>query len=143
MRTTPNQEVRKLMIAHRVLLAAGLLAGVLLGSLPADAADWKPFTAEAFSAAQKDGKSILVDISAPWCPTCRAQKPILEKLTAMPAFKDLVVLQVDFDTQKGDVRALKAQSQSTLIAFKGENEIARSVGETSPGAIETLMKSAL
>ena len=70
------------MIAHRVLLAAGILAAVMLGSLPAIAADWRPFTQAEFSAAQKDGKPILVDIFAPWCPTCRAQKPILEELTA-------------------------------------------------------------
>ena len=131
------------MIAHRVLLAAGLLAGALLGSLPAIAADWKPFTAEALSAAQKDGKSILVDISAPWCPTCRAQKPILEELTGAPEYKDLVVLKIDFDSQPGDVRALKAQSQSTLIAFKGSKETARSVGDTNKGSIAALLKSTL
>jgi len=37
------------------------------------------------------------------------------------------------------VRALKAQSQSTLIAYKGAEEVARSVGETNP----VLLKSAL
>jgi len=98
------------MITHQVLLAAGILAGVMLGSLPAVAADWKPFSPEAFSAAQKDGKSILVDIFAPWCPTCRAQKPILEELTAKPEFKDLVVLVVDFDHQTDDVRRPQPQA---------------------------------
>ena len=131
------------MIAHRFLLAAGMLAAVMLGSLPAIAADWKPFTQAEFSTAQKDGKPILVDIFAPWCPTCRAQKPILEELTAKPEFKDLVVLVVDFDHQTNDVRALKAQQQSTLIVYKGAEEIARTVGETNPGNIEALLKSAL
>ena len=131
------------MIAHRVLLAAGILAAVMLGSLPAIAADWKPFTQAEFSAAQKDGKPILVDIFAPWCPTCRAQKPILEELTAKPEFKDLVVLVVDFDHQTDDVRALKAQQQSTWIVYKGAEEIARTVGETNPGNIEALLKGAL
>jgi thiol-disulfide isomerase/thioredoxin len=81
--------------------------------------------------------------SAPWCPTCRAQKPILEELTAKPEFKDLVVLVVDFDHQTDDVRALKAQQQSTLIVYKGAEEIVRTVGETNPGNIEALLKSAL
>jgi thioredoxin 1 len=130
------------MIAHRVFLAADILAAVMLGSLPASAADWKPFTQAEFSAAQKDGKPILVDIFAPWCPTCRAQKPILEELTAKPEFKDLVVLVVDFD-QTDDVRALKAQQQSTRIVYKGAEEIARTVGETNPGSIEALLKGAL
>ncbi|MGA8435241.1 MAG: thioredoxin family protein [Methyloceanibacter sp.] len=131
------------MIAHRLFLAAGILAGAMLGSLPASAADWKPFTQAEFSAAQKDGKPILVDVFAPWCPTCRAQKPILEELTAKPEFKDLVVLVVDFDHQTDDVRALKAQQQSTLIVCKGAEEIARTVGETNPGNIEALLKGAL
>ena len=130
------------MVAHRVLAAAGI-AVVLLMSLPAFAADWKPFSAEALSDAQKAGKSILVDIFAPWCPTCRAQKPILEELTAKPEYKDLVVLQVDFDNQADDVRALKAQRQSTLITFKGQSETGRSVGDTNAGSIEALLKSAL
>jgi thioredoxin 1 len=130
------------MTAHRVL-TAGSIAVALLVSLPAFAAEWKPFSSATLSAAQKDGKSILVDISAPWCPTCRAQKPILEELTAKPEFKDLVVLKVDFDTQKGDVRALDAQSQSTLIAFKGTKETNRSVGDTNQASIAALLKSAL
>lgn len=132
------------MISSRSLVVAGgVLAGAILGSFPALAAEWKPFTAQALADAQTAGKSILVDITAPWCPTCRAQKPILEGLTAKPEFKDLVVLQVDFDNQKGDVRALKAQSQSTLITFKGQSEVGRSVGSTDPNAIGALLKSSL
>jgi thiol-disulfide isomerase/thioredoxin len=131
------------MIPHRLLLAIGILAGVMVGSLPAIAADWKTFTQAEFTAAQEAGKPILVDITAPWCPTCRAQKPILEELTAKPEFKDFVVLVVDFDTQKDDVRALKAQRQSTLITFKGAEEMARSVGDTDPATIEAMLKTAL
>ena len=131
------------MIPHRLLLAIGILANVMVGSLPAIAADWKAFSQAEFSAAQEAGKPILVDITAPWCPTCRAQKPILEELTAKPEFKDFVVLVVDFDTQKDDVRALKARRQSTLITFKGAEEMARSVGDTDPATIEAMLKTAL
>jgi thioredoxin 1 len=131
------------MIFARSLLVAAVAAVALLGALPARAAEWKPFTQADFAAAKKDGKSILVDIFAPWCPTCRAQNPILTQLTREPEFKDLVVFKVDFDTQKDDVRAFKATSQSTLIAFKGDAETARSVGDTNPASIATLVKSAL
>ncbi len=41
------------------------------------------------------------------------------------------------------MRALKAQQQSTLIVYKGAEEIARKDGETNPGNIEALLKSAL
>jgi thiol-disulfide isomerase/thioredoxin len=131
------------MVPYRSLLAASLLALAFIGPLPAAAAEWKAFDAKSFAAAQKDGKSILVHITAPWCPVCRAQKPILEKLTSEPKFKDLDVFSVDFDTQKDDVRALKAQAQSTLIVFKGETEEGRSAGETSPVAIGVLLDKTL
>ena len=110
------------MVRMRLLLLAIVASVALLGSLPAHAAEWKPFEAAAFAQAQKDGKPILVDIFAVWCPTCRAQNPILTQLTREPKYKDLVVFKVDFDTQKADVRALKATSQSTLIAYNGETD---------------------
>jgi thiol-disulfide isomerase/thioredoxin len=98
----------------RFLATVGI-AVTLTISVPALAADWEPFTAASSSEAQSAGKSILVDISALWCPTCRLQKPILEELTGVPEFKDLVVLKIDFYSQPNDVWALKAQSQSTLM----------------------------
>jgi len=131
------------MTLYRFLLLALVASVTLLGALPASAAEWKPFDAAAFATAQKEGKSILVDIFAAWCPVCRAQNPILVQLTREPKYKDLVVFKVDFDSQKDDVRALKAQSQSTLIAFKGETEKARTVGDTNEKSIAALVDSAL
>jgi thioredoxin 1 len=131
------------MIFRRSLLLAIVVAVALLGAFPASAAEWQPFSAAAFAEAQKEGKSILVDIFAPWCPVCRAQNPILVQLTREPQFKDLVVFKVDFDNQKDDVRALKASSQSTLIAYKGETEKGRTVGDTNEKSITALVNSAL
>jgi thioredoxin 1 len=130
------------MTAFRTFLLA-VAASLALHVVPAIAADWKPFDAQAFAAAKKEGKPILVDIFAAWCPVCRAQNPILTELTREPNFKDMVVFKVDFDTQKDDVRALNAQSQSTLIVFKGEKEIDRSVGDTNPQSIAALLDRAL
>ena len=131
------------MMFRRSLLLAIVASVTLVASLPASAAEWKPFSAAAFAEAKKEGKSILVDIFAPWCPVCRAQNPILVQLTREPRFKDLVVLKMDFDNQKDDVRALKAQSQSTLIVFKGETEKGRTVGDTNEKSIAALVGSAL
>ena len=130
------------MILIRALFA-GLFAVVLLGSVPASAAEWKDFSPEALAEAQKAGKPILVDVFAPWCPTCRAQNPILVELTKEPKYKDLVVFKVDFDTQKDVLRALNVQRQSTLIVFKGDAEVDRSVGDTSQLSIEGLLDKTL
>jgi thioredoxin len=131
------------MVARRTLVFALIASFALLCSLPAHAAEWKPFDAASFAQAQKDGKPILVDIFAAWCPVCRAQNPILTQLTRAPKFADMVVFKIDFDTQKDDVRALKATSQSTLIVYKGETEKGRSVGDTNASSIEALLDQAL
>ncbi len=124
------------MLTFRLLAAAATL--VASGAL-ARAAETAAYTPAAFQAAQKAGASILVEITAPWCPTCKAQKPILGKLEADPKFKDLKVFEVDFDSQKPAVRGFGATMQSTLIAFKGSHEVARSVGDTAPASIKGLL----
>jgi thioredoxin 1 len=128
------------MLNRRNILA--LTAFAILPSL-ARAAAVPAFTEAAFKAAQKEGKSILIEIHADWCPTCKAQAPIINGLLKTPKFKDLVTLRVDFDGQVDVVRALGAQSQSTLITFKGEKEMGRTVGDTDPASIEALLATAI
>jgi thioredoxin len=131
------------MVARCTLVFALIASFTLLCSLPASAAEWKPFDAAAFAQAQKDGKPILVDIFAAWCPVCRAQNPILTQLTRAPKFDDMVVFKIDFDDQKDAVRAVKATAQSTLIVYQGETEKGRSVGDTNQASIAALLDQAL
>jgi thiol-disulfide isomerase/thioredoxin len=131
------------MITRRFFTLAAATAALFAGSTAAPAAEEKPFTLQAFEAAQQQGKSILVEIHASWCPTCKAQIPILGKLFADPKYKDLAVFRVDFDSQKADVRRFRATVQSTLITFKGKEEIARSVGDTNPDSIADLLRLSL
>jgi thioredoxin 1 len=129
------------MIRRRLALAGalGLAALPRAGRAGENAA----FTDAAFDAAQAAGRPILIDVAAPWCPTCRAQKPHIDAAMADPAFKDAVFLTVDFDTQKAALRRLNARSQSTLIAFRGREERGRAVGITDPAAIRALLERAL
>ena len=72
-----------------------------------------------------------------------AQKPIIDSLAEQPNNSDLVIFSVDFDSQKPVVREFGARSQSTLIAFRGKTEMARSVGDTDPASIAALVQSTL
>jgi thioredoxin-like negative regulator of GroEL len=89
------------------------------------------------------GAPILVEIHADWCPTCKAQNPILDRLTSNAKFKDLKIFRVDFDAMKPVVKQFGAQMQSTLIVFKGTAEQGRSVGDTKEASIEALLDKSL
>jgi len=128
------------MLNRFAIIAAALLTIAL--SSTAFAVERAKFDATVFADAKKAGKSIVVHVTAPWCPTCKAQKPIVDSLLAKPEYKDTVLLDVDFDTSMPTLKALNARSQSTLIAYKGETETGRSTGATNAETIETLIKSA-
>ena len=130
------------MMMRRALLGLAAFLPLAVLAMPAQA-DPMPFEAGAFAVAQKAGRPILVEVSAPWCPICKTQKPILAKLAQDPRFKDLVIFDVDFDSRKDVLRRFDARMQSTLIVFKGETETGRSVGETQPEWIEGLVEKAL
>ena len=109
----------------------------------ARAMEQRPFTDPAFTRAQDAGKAILIEIHADWCPTCKAQLPILDRLSSQAPYADIVRLRVDFDAQKSVVKRFKATSQSTLVLYKGKAELARSVGETDENRIRVMLDKAL
>jgi thioredoxin 1 len=131
------------MLNRRHLLGVIALSTALSLGPIALAAERQPFDQAAFEAAQAAGKPILVEVSAPWCPICKAQAPTLARLKSESRFKELVSFNIDFDTQKDLLRAFNVQKQSTLIVFKGKQEAGRSTGVTDPGAIETLLEKSI
>ncbi|MBV8919560.1 thioredoxin family protein [Bradyrhizobium sp.] len=128
------------MTIRALFLSIGLLVAAATSSVAAERLSYEP---KAFQSALDAGGPVLVHITAPWCIECKAQKPVVAALAETPDFKNLTIVDVDFDTQKDALRALKVQTQSTLVVFKGKEEIARAVGITRPEAIEALMRRAL
>lgn len=130
------------MISRRTVLAAGAFVGAL-GLSAAQAVEHAAYSKSAFDAALSAGKPILVEVHASWCPTCKAQAPVIMKLLTDPRFAKTTVFRVDFDAQKDALRRFRAQKQSTLIVFKGGKETGRSVGESDPLSIEDLLEKTL
>jgi len=126
-------------------IASAYVAAVIALSAAggAFAAEQRPFTAQDFAAAEAAGKPIVIDVAASWCPTCRAQAPILDKLSAAPRFRQLVIFRLDYDAQRDQWRKFGIRQQSTLIAFHGPRETARSVGDTEASSIEQLLDATL
>jgi len=77
-------------IFNGAALAAALVTGGLLSSAWANNTQCRS-RQTAFKAAQASGSPDPGEIHAQWCPTCKAQNPILQKLTADPKFKDLKI----------------------------------------------------
>ena len=125
--------------ALRALLGLALCAlaaaALLIFSVVSHAG--QSFDDQSFEQAQAAGKTILVDVTASWCPTCRQQRPIVEQIEKEKP--NLVVYEVDFDTAKDTLKRFRVQHQSTLIVFRGAEEIGRSTGDTDPARIRALV----
>lgn len=119
-----------------------LIAASAFALTPAFAESPQAFDATAFAEAQKNGKPILVAVHASWCPTCKTQGPILGDLLANPKYRNVAYFVIDFDSQKDLVKRFGVRMQSTLIAFKGSQEEARSVGDTNRESIAALLNKA-
>ena len=127
--------------SRRILPTLAALACVLSATWmsPAYADEPQDYTDAAFAAAEKSGRPILIDSFATWCDICKRQKPTLGHLMQEPKYKDYVVLRVNFDTQKDALRKFKAPVQSTLIVYRGDKELGRSVGETQEEWVDDLL----
>jgi thioredoxin-like negative regulator of GroEL len=123
------------------LIASAPLVGAFAPH--AFAAERQFYKAAAFDAALAEKRPVLVEIWASWCPTCKAQEPILKRLSAMPKYGKVLMLTADFDVERELLARLKVRQQSTLIVFKNGVEVARTVGDTNAERIEALLDKAI
>ncbi len=129
------------MINRRIFFAAAASTLLLAGASSASATERVRYTPESFAKVQEAGRPILVEITASWCPVCRAQKSALSRLLPAAAGDGLAIFEIDFDTQKDVVRAFGAQRQSTLIAYKGNVEVGRLLGQSAIDPIRRLLNA--
>jgi thiol-disulfide isomerase/thioredoxin len=124
------------MTAIRSVLAAVVATLALAFTAPAIAMEQKAtYQAAVFDKAQADNQHIVVEVFKKGCPTCAAQQPGLK--AAKEKFPNATFVTVDFDGDADPVTRFKAVKQSTIIVFKGSQEVARLVGETDADAIVT------
>ena len=123
--------------------AAIIGAAVLVSATAAFAFEAKPYDEASFKAGQAAGKHTVVHVTAPWCPTCKAQEKVIDGLAQKPDFKDVTLFKVDYDSQKDALKAFKVNTQSTLIAFNGATETGRVVGDTTAAALAGVFSASM
>ena len=98
------------------------------------------FNKELFDKAQSDGKVVVVSSWIKYCSSCASQMKVLNK--AKNEFDNIEYLTFDV-TNKEISNLLNVQYQTTLLIFKNNKEVYRSIGETSRDAIHKAIESSL
>ena len=96
------------------------------------------FNEELFKKAQSDGKIVLVSSWIEYCYSCASQMKVLDK--AKKEFENLEYFA--FDVTNKEISSLfNVQYQSTILIFKDNKEVHRSIGVTKKEEIYKIIKS--
>ena len=98
------------------------------------------FTKELFNKAQSDGKIVVVSSWLKYCSSCASQMKVLNK--AKNKFDNIEYFTFDIKN-KEIADLLNVQYQTTLLIFKDNKEVYRSIGETSRDLIYEAIKTSI
>ena len=93
-----------------------------------------------FDKAQSEGKIVVVSSWVKYCTSCASQMKILDR--AKNDFNNIEYFK--FDVRNKEIADLfNVQYQTTLLIFKNNKEIYRSIGETSKDLIYEAIRSSI
>ena len=98
------------------------------------------FSKDLFDKAQSDGKVVVVSSWIKYCSSCASQMKVLNK--AKNDFKNIEYFTFEV-TNREIADLLKVQYQTTLLIFKNNKEVYRSIGETSREEIYKALESSI
>ena len=98
------------------------------------------FDMELFKKAQSDGKVVVVSSWIKYCYSCASQMKVLKK--AKNDFDNMEYFAFDV-TNKEIAQFFNVQYQTTLLIFKDNKEVYRSIGETTKELIYDALKSSI
>ena len=105
------------------------------------------FNKELFDKAQSEGKVVVVSSWIKYCSSCAGQMKILNKAKNEGELSDIKFDNIEYFsfevTNKEIANLLNVQYQTTLLIFKDNKEIYRSVGETTKNLIYEAIKSSI
>ena len=99
------------------------------------------FTFEKFNNAQKKGRTIVVHSWNENCTTCAKQSKIFAKATN--DFEDVEFFFYEQIKNKDIAEALNIKFWTTILVFKGKQEVAREIGLSNKDDIYKIIKEAI
>lgn len=115
------------------------IAAIFIAMAPANAAEERKFDRAEFTAALDQGRPIVVEVRAWWCPVCASQRRTIREITASPQFGTLVIFEINYDRQDAEWKSFNVRKQGTLIAFRDSRELGRIEFETDKAKIGALL----
>lgn len=98
--------------------------------------EWNKKTLDEYVA---DGKTVLVEFSAPWCVYCRRLAPAMEKIAE--AYKDVLTIgSVNIDNEQELARKEQIEVVPTLVLYKNGQAVDSIVGPGSKAAVEAFIQ---
>ena len=105
------------------------------------------FDKELFNKAQSEGKIVVVSSWMKYCSSCANQMKILQKAKREGELSDIRFDNIEyfsFDVTNSEIANLfDIQYQTTLLIFKGDQEVYRSIGETTENLIYQALKTSI
>ena len=105
------------------------------------------FKKDLFDKAQSEGKIVVLSSWIKYCTSCASQMKILQNAKNKGELLDIKFDNIEyfsFDVTKKEISNLfDVQYQTTLIIFKGNQEVYRSIGETTEDLIYEALKASI
>ena len=105
------------------------------------------FKKELFDKAQSEGKVVIISSWIKFCSSCASQMKILKEAKKQGVLSDIKFDNIEyfsFDVTNREIADFfNIQYQTTLLIFKGDNEVYRSIGETTEELIYEALKASI
>jgi len=113
---------------------------IFIATISLSSAKETTFKKELFDKALSDGKVVVVSSWVKYCTSCSSQMKVLDK--AKNDFDNIEYFKFDV-TNKEIANLFNIQFQTTLLIFKDNKEVYRSIGETTKELIYDALNSSI
>ena len=119
----------------KILISILLLLSFSIASISKETT----FNNEIFEKSQLDGKTVVIHSWNKTCSTCARQVKILDK--AKQDFKDVIFLSFEQIKDRDIAKFLSIDYWTTIVVYKDNKEMSRSIGETNKDKIYSQINS--